>query len=94
MVAFAKLDADEIVDHNQNPDNQYPQKTNESQLIGILKDKLVIALLETRPRAQARKVNAILLEATRFTIPVRPGRQFERVRKHSKRFHMPGKSVL
>ena len=94
MVAFAKLDTDVIVEKNHNPDNKHPKKTNESQLIGILKDKLVIALLETRPRAQARKVNAILLEAAMDTIPIRPERHFARKRKHSKRFYMSGKSVL
>jgi hypothetical protein len=94
MIAFAKLDADEIVEQNQNPDNLYRQKTNENQLIGILKDKLVIALLETRPRVQARKVEAIIREAARYTVPIRPDRHFERKRKHSKRFHASGKSVL
>jgi len=94
MVAFAKIDADEIVEQNQNPNNRYSYKTNENQLIGILKDKLVIALLEPRPRAQARKVNAIIAQAARYTVPIRPDRHFPRLRKHSKRFHSSGKSVL
>jgi hypothetical protein len=92
MVAFAKLDADELIE--QNPENLYEKQVNENQLIGNLKDKLVIALLETRSNARARKVNAIIRKATRHTVPIRPDRQFERKRKHSKRFHSSGKSSL
>jgi hypothetical protein len=94
MVAFAKIDSDEIVEQNQNPDNLYDKKTNENQLIGILKDKLVIALLDTRPRAQARKVNAIVAQAARRTVPIRPDRQFPRLCKHSKRFCSSAKTAL
>jgi hypothetical protein len=94
MVAFAKLDSDEIVEQNLNPDHLYRQQTNENQLIGILKDKLVIALLETRSRVQAKKVEAIVHEAARYTIPIRPGRKFVRKRKHCKRFNVSCKSTL
>jgi len=96
MVAFAKIDADAIVDSEKNEakDNLHPQQVNESQLIGILKDKLVMALLETRPRVQKKKVTAIIREATRFTVPIRPGRSSPRKRRHNKRFCMSGKRVL
>jgi hypothetical protein len=94
MVAFAKLDSDEIVELNHNPNNLYPQKTNESQLIGLLKDKLVMALLEPNPLVQANMIRKIVNEAATRTIPIRPGRKFPRKRKHNKRFHMSGKSVL
>jgi len=94
MVAFAKLDCDEIVAENENPDNLYRQQTNVNLLIGTLKDKLALALLETRPRAQARKVNAVILQAARHTVPIVPGRSSPRKRKSYKRFHSSGKSVL
>lgn len=94
MVAFGKLDADAIVAENENPYNKYHKSTNESQLIGLLKDKLVIALLETKPRKQAMLINKIIKEATSYTLPVRPGRSSTRKRKHTKKFHMSRKSVL
>jgi len=94
MVAFVKLDSDPIIEQNENPDNLYHQKTNENLLIGNLKDKLIIAILDPRPKAQARKVNAIIKEAVRHTIPIRPDRHFSRVTKHSKRFNSSRKSSL
>jgi len=94
MVAFAKIDSDEIVSQNENPDNLYRQQTNENQLVGILKDKLVLALLDNRPRARARKVEKIIQEAARHTIPIRPDRYFPRIRKHSKRFSVARKPAL
>ena len=94
MAAFAKIDSDELVEQNHDPVNLYNYKTNENQLIGILKDKLVIALLDPRPRAQSRKVNAIIARAARYSIPIRPDRSFPHERKHSKRFCSSGKSVL
>ena len=94
IVAFVKHDSDAIVEQNQNPNNTHPQKTNESLLIGLLKDKLVIALLETRPRVQAKLIHKIVIQAALNTIPIRPGRQFPRKPKHHKRFHMAGKTAL
>lgn len=94
MVAFAKLDANEVIAANENPDNKYRQIVNENLLIGLLKDKLILALLEQNPRVQARKVNAILKDAVRHTVPIRPDRHFPRIRRHSKRFHLSGKSSL
>lgn len=94
MVAFGKLDADAIVEENDNPDNKHRKVTNESQLIGILKDKLVVALLETNPRVQSKLINKIIKEAVLYTVPVRPGRSSLRKRKHGKKFNMARKSVL
>ena len=94
IVAFIKHDSDALVEQNQNPNNIHPQKTNENLLIGLLKDKLVIALLETRPRVQARLINNIVVQAALNKIPIRPDRHFPRKRKHHKRFHMSGKASL
>jgi len=94
MVAFAKLDCDEIIAENENSDNLYRQQTNTNQLIGTLKDKLALALLETKPHAQARKVSAIIRQAARHTVPIKPGRSFPRKRKSFKRFRNSGKSAL
>jgi len=94
IVAFAKHDSDIIVEQHQNPGNLHSQQTNESQLIGLLKDDLVIALLGKRPRVQARLINAIIMEAARNRIPIREGRTFPRKRKSNKRFYMSGKPVL
>ena len=94
ILIFAKLDADDIIAKSENPDNLYQQKTNENMLIGILKDDLIVALLDTNPRSQSRKINAIIREAARYSVPIRPGRSFPRKRKHSNRFHRSKKSAL
>jgi len=94
MATFAKLDSDEMIEQNHNPDNLYAQKTNENLLLGILKDKLVLALLDPSPKTQAKKIQAIIQQAARHPIPVRPNRSFPRRRKHSKRFYNSGRSSL
>lgn len=94
MVAFAKLDADEIIAENEKPENLYRQQTNINQLIGLLKDKLALALLETSPRAQQRKVAAIIRQAASYTVPIRPARSSPRKRKSFKRFSSSAKSAL
>jgi len=94
MVAFAKWDANKTISETENKDNKHPQKTNENLLVGDLKDKLIIAMLESNPIVRAKLILDIIQEAARNKIPLRPGRSFPRKRKHSKRFHNSGKSAL
>jgi len=94
MAAFAKWDANKYISETQNKNNKYSQQTNETLLVGHLKDNLIKALLEPRPRARAKMIRDILLQVASDKIPIRPGRSFPRQRKHSKRFCNCGKSAL
>jgi len=94
MASFAKIDSNVIVAQNHKPSNLYQQQTNENLLIGKLKDKLILALLESDPLVQAQMINAIIQQAARHPIPICPGRHFPHLRKHSNHFHLAGKSSL
>ena len=53
-------------------------KRNLNVLIGSLKDKLVIMMLENSGRKRKRIFQSIMRQAVESTIPVRPGRQYPR----------------
>ena len=94
MVTFAKFDTDEVIEQNCNSQNIYRHVTNINQLIGLLKDKLAMALLETDSHRMEGKIEAIILEAARYKTVVRPNRHFGRKRKHYKRFNASRKPAL
>jgi len=45
-----------------------------NELIGILKDRLILAIAESSPTKHAELMNGILDEAKRFVVPIRPDR--------------------
>jgi hypothetical protein len=95
IASFAKYITDaDIKKENEDKNLKYEYVTNTNILIGKLKDKLILAILEPSRRKRQRAVQKVLSEATRSRIPIRPGRQFERKLPRKKRFHMRNKSAL
>jgi hypothetical protein len=100
MVAFAKLESDERIStdeatkaNNGNP-NKYHYRTNENQLISVLKDKLILAILEPDPVTRDLRVTQIIMKACRLKVPIRKGRQYSRQAKHPAQFSNSKKRVL
>lgn len=54
--------------------NKYDYKANLNELVGILKDKLILAIAERSPKKQCKMINDILGEAQQFVVPIRPNR--------------------
>jgi hypothetical protein len=79
MVALAKRDARESVQaQRKDKDNKYTYVPNTSQLIGALKDKLVVACLASSSKKRCRALDRIAAEISRAVVPLRPGRSSPR----------------
>lgn len=79
---------DEIDSERNNKGNKYRQKANMNELIGILKDRLVVALIQDTPEKQAAMMESILDEIRRHTTQVKPNRSSKRNKSsQSRKFH-------
>jgi hypothetical protein len=58
----------------KDKNNKYQYKANINEVVGILKDHLVFALAQDKPRVQSKMINAIIEKITRYVTPVRPNR--------------------
>ena len=83
----------DIEEARKDKGNKYQYKANLNELIGVLKDRLVLALAEDCPDKQSALVQAILGEIKGYVIPIRSERSI--LRKSSVRnskFHHNQKS--
>lgn len=79
MVAIAKAETNEkVMQKNEGKDLKYEYKVNTNILIGKLKDSLVSALLQENPKKRKKMIDEIMQEIQKNTIPIRPGRSYER----------------
>ncbi len=69
---------EEIESSRETKDNKYQYKVNLNELVGILKDKLILAIAQHSPDKQTEMLNDILDEAKRFVVPIRPNRTTHR----------------
>ncbi len=75
LTASIAIDAKEEIESTRiDKDNKYQYKANLNELIGILKDKFVFAIAQRRRKVQARLVEEIVDEVTRYVVPIRPNR--------------------
>ena len=75
FVACAAFDVQSNIETDRvDKDNKYEYKANLNELIGILKDKVILAIAESSPVIQVELMNSILTEAKRYVVPVRPDR--------------------
>jgi hypothetical protein len=82
LISFAQYVSDDMItSKNLDSDLKYTYKTNINQAIGILKDKLVIALLEDKPKKRDKLMNSIFDNISKNSIPIRPNRHA--IRKES-----------
>lgn len=96
MAAFAKMAADEkIQERNEEKDLKYEYKTNMNILIGKLKNKLILMMLESNERKRLKLLEKIMNEIARNVIPIRLGRQNIRRKKLTRdKYPMNRKSSL
>jgi hypothetical protein len=95
MASFAKYVADEkIKKANENRNLKYEYRTNVNLMIGKLKDRLVIIMLDDNPKRREKAINRLCSEIARNVVPIRPDRYTERKLPRKKRFHMNIKYVL
>jgi hypothetical protein len=88
FAAACAIDVQEEIDKERNTKgNKYQQKANMNELIGILKDRLVLALIQDTPEEQAGMIESILDEIRRHTIPIKPERSTPRNKSPKTRKH-------
>lgn len=82
MAAFAKMAADdEIQERNEENNLKYEYKTNVNILVGKLKNKLVLMMLESNEKKRLKILRKIMDQIARNVIPIRPERQNPRRKK-------------
>jgi len=79
VVAFAKLQSDEIIaDRVKERKLKHPCKTNTNITIGILKDRLIMAMTAKNPMKRLAIINGIMkVIAENYTV-IRPNRSYPR----------------
>ena len=79
---------DEIEEKRKDKGNKYQYKVNMNELIGILKDRLVLALIQDDIDVQANIIDSILEEIKGNVIPIKPNRSVPRNKSPRKaKFH-------
>lgn len=68
----------EIEESRKDKENKYKYKVNMNELIGVLKDRLVLALAEDNTDTQSSMIQSILDEIKTYVIPIRPNRCVQR----------------
>lgn len=96
MMTLAKIHSDEKIQaRNKGKDLKYEYQTNTNILIGKLKDRLVIMMLEPNERKRMKLFKVIMEEIARNSVPIRPERQVKRIKKKTRdRFPMNQKQCL
>ena len=75
LAASIAINAKEEIESTRiDKENKYQYKANLNELIGILKDKFIFAIAQRRRKVQARLVEEIVDEVTRYVVPIRPNR--------------------
>lgn len=82
MIELARKDSDEIIKSEQETKlNKYEYKTNLNILIGSLKDKFIMMLLEPSPRKRNKIYKDIMTQVSKSSVPIRPDRQNPRIKR-------------
>ena len=78
-VAATAFDAQaEIDEARKDKENQYDYQTNRNELIGILKDRFILAVVQEDPDKSAAMIQCIIDEVARSVVPKRLGRSTPR----------------
>jgi hypothetical protein len=69
---------EEIEKEREGKANKYQYKANINELIGVLKDELILAIAEDDSDKQSEMIEFILEEIRDYVKPIRPGRSVPR----------------
>jgi hypothetical protein len=86
-------EAQEIMDSGQDEkDNKYWYQVNVNHCIGVLKDRLILTLLEDDRAKRRRMYDEIICLLNKKPVPIRPNRSPPRTTPRKARFHHNHKS--
>lgn len=84
---------EEIEKRNKSRNNKYQYKMNVNAVISELKENVILLLITDSNRKKKKLLQDIYFAITNAVIPIRPGRSFERKKKHySVKYHQNDKA--
>jgi hypothetical protein len=83
---------EEVEKEQKRKRNKYRYKVNVNHLIGVLKDRFILCLLEDDDKKREQKFNEIVDLLKKRIIPIRPNRSFPRKTPRKAKFHHNNKS--
>lgn len=79
LVSAIKSETEEIIaDKNSGKELKYDYRTNENLLIGKLKNKLILIILNDNPDQRKLLLDKLIEQISAHKVPVVPGRYFDR----------------
>lgn len=95
LVTSIKAETDEIIaKEEEDKDLKYEYKTNENILIGKLKDKLILIILNDNSAQRKYLLNKLVEQISLYKVPIVPGRHFNRpLTSHKKITQKPKKAL-
>ena len=96
MVVLAKMQSDdEVQERNDGKGLKYEYKTNVNILVGKLKDKMILMIMQENDKKRERMFKKIMKELVRNTVPIRPGRHnIRNFKKSGARYPMNAKRSI
>ena len=83
LVSYAEMDCEEeLVSSNQTHDRKHEYRINRTMAIACVKDEFIELSMEQNPRKLKRLLDRLGKRLLSNVIPIRPGRSFERRRRH------------
>jgi hypothetical protein len=81
IVSFTKIEVDQAI-QTQDADKalKHQYQANEKMIVGHLKNKLVLALIQSNPDLRQHLFDQVILTLTRYKVPIRHGRHFDRTK--------------
>lgn len=84
---------EEIEKRNESGKNKYQYKINVNAVVSELKENVILLLISDSSRKKKKLLRDIYSAITNAVIPIRPGRSFERKKKHySVKYHQNDKA--
>jgi len=86
LVTFAKIESDQLIElQNGYKTRKYMYKTNEKNLIFLIKEQLIMLLLCKSSKRLNQLLDILILEASETKTQIRPDRHFPRPENYSRR---------
>jgi len=95
LVSAIKSESDEIIEEKiKNKNLKYEYKTNENILIGKLRNKLILIVLNDNPAKRKLLLDKLVEQIASYKIPIMPGRHFARPLASHKKITQKQKKAL
>jgi len=85
--SFKYISDAKIHNESKTTENKYEYQTNVNQMIGVLKDDLILIFMQRSPTKRDKMFKKLVARISKNKLPIRPGRQFPRSKVPSRLTH-------